>query len=528
MLYVLHTGSENEALRELSGRVDASLIALGADVTDLPAALTKVEDCDSSDTVLFMRYPVESKADIDTVAAFCDWVGANPGNWYYAPRPNEYLPVDRCALVAVRGANLVKSRRRPAAIMRSLYARIPDRAKPVVRRFARPFAIWSLNFFAASAQTQILEPQNPEPQPEASSPEPKMQVPSELQQLGFGFEAWKAPDTMLRRDLIDRSRHFFPHPRGIHVIVLNKCNLKCVMCPYHSPVYKPTHKNDYFDSYRAMSAEVFSKIADYAGKNQIGLQFGQIEEPLMHKGFVGFLREARDKGVPHIHITTNGILLTRENADALVESGLTSLMVSIDAANPETYREIRGGELSEVEDNLRYFISKAKPKGIKTWVSFILQPQADGERDAFLAKWRDLQVDNITFYGLSDHDHETGELIDFKHMYKRETERYPCASPWTQSVVFPNGEVSLCCRTMGLVGWSGVVDVGTLATSPDFETVWDGPQYRTVRAELLANEFEKYKICENCSIWSASTSLTESHNDYTRQYNETMETFSFR
>lgn len=475
--------------------------------------------------VIVIKYPMESHLDIETIKLFSEYVVEKSGQWFYAPRPNPFLAVNEAGLVGFHRWTADGNQKLYADYLHKLYGLSPK----WIRWFVKPLA----KLFKSAIKHKVSKSSNEMLPDEVlnarlSSVGIAIQIPQNLQEIRGAWLEWQAPENTVRRDLLDRPEKFFSHPRGIHVIVLNKCNLQCVMCPYHSPAYKPAHKSDYFDEYRSMSPEVFSKIADYAGRHNIALQFGQIEEPLMHKGIVNFLREASSKGVKNIHMTTNGHLMDKEKSDQLVDSGLTSLMVSIDAVNSETYQKIRGADLSVLEANLRYFISQAKPKGIKVWVSFILQPIATSEREAFLAKWRDIGVDYITFYALGNHDLETGELIEFKHLYRRNEERYPCASPWTQSVIFPDGEVSLCCRTMGLLGWTGVIDVGTLASSPDFETIWAGEKYRTVRSELLNNEFEKYSVCKDCTIWSSSTSLVEVGEGYKKTFNETMETFEFR
>ena len=490
------------------------------------AAFDHLPESSDGNPVVVVDYPLDTSADIDALEAFCRWVQENPGQWYYAPRPNAYLAVTHSAMAGVHRWKRKDEYRGLLDKLRAIYGKCPSFLRPMLRWLGSPI-VARLRKQPSEATALTSSDELVEESERVVETGPQVQVPQDVQALGGEWQEWDAPASSVHRDLLERADHFFPHPKGIHVIVLNKCNLECVMCPYHSPVYKPTHKTDYFDSYKSMSPEVFSKIADYAGEHKIALQFGQIEEPLMHKGIVKFLQEAHNKGVPNIHMTTNGILLTKDKTDALVESGLTSLMVSLDAENPDTYKEIRGADLEEVEENLKYFISKAKPRGIKVWVSFIMQPQAKSEREEFFAKWRKMGVDRITYYALGTHDLDTGEIVGFEHMYDRDAKRYPCASPWTQSVVFPDGEVSLCCRTMGLIGWTGVVDVGTLTTEPDFGAIWKGQQYEIVRKELLENKFDQYKICQDCTIWSASTTLTEEGEGYIRSYNETMETFEF-
>ena len=93
--------------------------------------------------------------------------------------------------------------------------------------------------------------------------------------------------------------------------------------------------------------------------------------------------------------------------------------------------------------------------------------------------------------------------------------------------MFPEGEISLCCKTMTDVGWRGVVSVGPLKDK-SMEQIWRGEEYRKVRQELLDNSFDKFPVCINCEIWSASTSLVEEGKDFKRTFNETMETYQFR
>ncbi len=478
--------------------------------------------------VVFVDYPLGDDRDIETVKAFVDYVCLNEGNWYYAPRPNKYLYVQRPALFGgqVLGRALQSKRARLTDLLRPLYRRLPVRIKSAIRWCRTSLC----DLGAYWLQGESPNPDDPKDADTALiSMEPRVALPGTLALSGsqLKWAPWEAGSAIVERDLIERVEVFFPHPLGIHVILLNKCNLKCVMCPYHSPSYKPHHLNDYFEDYKSMSSETFAKIAEYAGRYNIALQFGQIEEPLMHKNVIDFLALARDKGVKQMHMTTNGALLTREKSDALVESGLTSLMVSIDAVTAETYRNIRGGDLEEIERNISYFVGRAKSRSIKVWVSFILQPQAIAEREAFLHKWHNLGVDRVTFYVLGKHDQLTGELIEQVKIYPRSDDRYPCASPWTQSVVFPEGQVSLCCRTMALLGWQGIVDVGTIATARDFDSIWRGERYSIVRHELLAGKFDSFPICKDCEIWSASTALKEETFDYIRTYNETMETYEF-
>jgi MoaA/NifB/PqqE/SkfB family radical SAM enzyme len=447
---------------------------------------------------IWTDYLFESEKDLKTFEEFVSQVKSG-GSVYYTPRPNEHLLLSRAFLAG---------------------------EFPMKRFFKEPS--FFEKFFAKKSKISFAEEVRKKNEATVAAGKVPVELPNNLQLWPNEWRSWIPDQETIRHDLIERGAHFFPYPKGIHVVILNKCNLKCIMCPYHSPEYTAAHTNDYLKNKKEMEFETFKKIADYAGQNGIALQFGQIEETLVHPRFFEFLEYAKEVKVPHVHVTTNGTLLSKSKAEQLANSGVTSVMFSVDASDSETYKSIRGASLDVLERNIMYFLSLIKGKNIRTMVSFILQPLSKNQKDAFLEKWRKLGIDQVTFYVLSKFDPKTGETIrEVGAETYDKGKRYPCASPWVQSVVFPEGEVSLCCKTLTDVGWRGVVSVGTLKDS-SFAEVWNGNRYKSVRNELLNNSFKEFDVCRKCQIWSASTSLSEDHPHYKRQYNETSETITFK
>ena len=472
----------------------------------------------------FFDYPVDFKKDLDTFDMFISHVLENGGEWYYAPRPNDFVDVTYASMIGMSsavsfGGLSIKEHLKPIA--KSFIEALPKLLKKPIYKYAlRLYQNNSLNLFKDN-QLNISQNSN-----QKNNFKPIIKPPVSLRQFDIKWTNWQAPRDVLKYDLLDRVEIFFPQPSNIHVIVLNQCNLKCGMCPYHSPKYKPHQVSGYFDKRKALSLNAFQKIAQYAGSKKVGLQFGQIEEVLMHKQFFEFLKISKECKVPQVHVTTNGVLLDQKKAHKLASSGVTSVMFSVDSVNPETYREIRGDDLVKLENNIKYFMPLANKAGITVTASFILQPQAIIEREEFLDKWKKLGVDQVTFYVLTEHDIKTGAFIrEGEEMYDK-GERYPCASPWTQAVMFPEGEMSLCCKTMTDVGWRGVVSVGSVPMQT-MDEIWTGNNYRKVREELLDQSFDKFPVCKDCEIWSASTSIVEEGKDFRRTFNETMETYQF-
>lgn len=482
------------------------------------------------DRLILANHPLDREDDRELLDQFA--AALKDGPIYYSPRPNMYVDVADYALFGAPAAALeafapenVPVGARILEFARDVYGHLPASVRAAARPLVREVHRVAWRYAAADGGSSAIAASATNADVKIGTLEPEEKIPSGLANLPFKPRDWSPTTPLLRRDLLDRVEAFFPFPRGIHVVTLNKCNLACVMCPYHSPKYKSHHTSGYFDEYRSMSMETFRRIADYAGRNGISLQFGQIEEPLMHKRIFEFISYARQAGVPNIHMSTNGTFMTKEKADILLETGITSVMFSIDATSPETYKEIRGSDLENLEANARYFIQRAREKGIKTWASFILQNQPDGEREAFLQKWRKIGVTYVTFYVLTDHDPKTGKFIRTEE-FREKGDRYPCASPWLQSVAFPDGEISLCCKTMTDVGWRGVVSVGSLKDT-EFERIWTSEKYRKVRDELIKGHFEEFQVCADCEIWSASTQAVEVGEGYVRTFNETMSTYQF-
>jgi len=336
------------------------------------------------------------------------------------------------------------------------------------------------------------------------------------------------PDDLLLTSLTSLIGENYPGPKGIHIALLNRCNLECVMCPYHSPKYRTEQTSGYFDKTRQMSDEIFTKILHDAISLESSLQFGQIEEALIHPKAIEWMNRAKRSGI-HVHLTTNGTLLSGKKLEDLASAEIDSLMFSLDAASPEVYRQIRGEDLSKIESNIKNFLDFIEKKNLKKpkiWVSFIMQDQSENERTAFLNKWEKLGADNVTYYELSDIDPETGRVIRKEFTYDRR-ERYTCSSPWEQCVIYPEGEVSLCCQSMLETGWRGVVSMGTLAEK-SLREIWAGKVYNELRTRLIKNELKKDEVCYGCDLWSSGSYFIEENALFKRLYNETSDTYQIK
>ncbi|MCK4590676.1 MAG: radical SAM protein, partial [Candidatus Latescibacteria bacterium] len=102
----------------------------------------------------------------------------------------------------------------------------------------------------------------------------------------------------------------------------NLCNLRCPLCPFASQrTVLPTGK---------MSVAGLKRVlAQMRGQIKF-LQLWNRGEPFMNEGLVEMISEAKKRRI-FVQISTNGHFLTSPQvAEAIVESGLDELIVSVD------------------------------------------------------------------------------------------------------------------------------------------------------------------------------------------------------
>ncbi len=145
-------------------------------------------------------------------------------------------------------------------------------------------------------------------------------------------EAGSADVTRIRRELL--------------LELVSNCNLRCKMCAYVRGFTKERMSNQVV---AAILADV-PKLRD-AGSPYLfdSLRLDGNTEPLLAKDLGRLICLARQAGITRSNITTNGLLLTQDVSEDLVQSGLTTLDISMTGITPDVYREFQGAGLTNAE-----------------------------------------------------------------------------------------------------------------------------------------------------------------------------------
>lgn len=223
-------------------------------------------------------------------------------------------------------------------------------------------------------------------------------------------------------------------PLQLNVEITASCNLRCRMC------------------YRSYDLDVRNGCLSTDDVQMLANQFEALEipslwisggEPLMHPQIETVLRIFGEKKPVDFWMVTNGLLLTEKIADTIIDSGLTWLSISIDAANADTYRRIRGGDYDKLCKNIETFLKvRSQRQSVLPFlrVSFIKMQENSGEEEEFIRTWSE-KADIIDLQTLADyHDLDRFTMEDVINASFR------CTAPFTLLSVLPNGDIIPCCN----------------------------------------------------------------------------------
>jgi len=313
------------------------------------------------------------------------------------------------------------------------------------------------------------------------------------------------------------ARHYprlAPLPKQVSVVVANVCNLSCVMCPYHSPEIKGTHKTGYFTDRQFMPWAMMERIAKECGAGSIPVKMGNIEEPLLHPRLVEFVRRCREAGVPSVHLTTNGTPLNERRIRALLDAGVTSIYVSLDASRRDTYERVRGGDLDRVESRLRAILRLREERraSCSVYVSLVRNDGVSSEEvEEFRDRWL-AEADGVILYNLVRYRDGASQLAEIHTQVEdrvREAKgRWACLNPFQEMYILPDGRTYYCCETIGKLAFEELASMGQFPEQ-SIKGIWAGGGFESLRTDLLTNELTDRSACRTCGIWMAHVSVTE-------------------
>ena len=246
-----------------------------------------------------------------------------------------------------------------------------------------------------------------------------------------------------------------------------------------------------------MPMSLFQKIIDDGCENgfrQVTLHLWG--EPLLDNLIFDRIAYVKEKGMSTT-FTSNATLLTSDKIEAILESGLDVIRISIDGGTKESYASFReGGDFDKVCANIEQLI---RMRGMRhstkpfVHISTLVQPENPTISEELQHIYQIVDSYLLDFAD-SRRSKEFSFLRDFYSKVKGKRV-YPCRSLWERIVVMSNGKVCLCCH----MDYEGSVELGDL-TKQTIKQIWDSKKFTEIRQLHLEGKAEKIELCRNCDI----------------------------
>ncbi len=311
------------------------------------------------------------------------------------------------------------------------------------------------------------------------------------------------------------------YPHIFSIEVTSRCNIRCIMCGFHSKYRKePIIGKD-------ISNKLFEKAMSFVKEAELVPLCGG-GEPLLKTDLPEMVNGISELGIPTV-ITTNAQLLTKNLSRELVLSGLSYIEISVDGK--ESYEKIRGASFEKLKKNL-VDLSKMKKKLGSDNPVIDLSYTAMKDTLLELPDLIDLAVEigareirvqplQICFeemmeqniYGDPDRTRELLEKagdyaksrdIIFSarrcaltedrrygddHRFNEKLQKYNCLEPFTSMTVRTDGSIQVCC---------GGIELERTLNDHSLDKLWNCSEMMKLRRELITGEFREK--CRNCNL----------------------------
>jgi len=279
--------------------------------------------------------------------------------------------------------------------------------------------------------------------------------------------------------------HCLPFFVKIQIQTVSHCNASCTTCPYPETRTRLPQGR--------MSEERFLRLVDQIkGRGVERTSLFLMNEPLLDKRlerFTALLKKA-DPDTTAL-IFTNGLLLTKERALSLAESGMDEIDISVNGFDRESHeRVMKGIDYDQVMKNLRAvgdLLQAGRLENVRIKVVGLRLPGTGAGADAFRKETGlEVYLKPVTNRaGLIDTERLGGQA-------EKSGSMTVCQRPFVKAYVLYNGDMVLCnCD------WMRTTIIGNIESNT-LEELWSSEKMMEVRRAHLRGAFPKDLPCGAC------------------------------
>lgn len=273
-------------------------------------------------------------------------------------------------------------------------------------------------------------------------------------------------------------------PTALQLEPSNYCNIDCTCCPVDRMERKKGN----------MDFGLFKKIINEA--SEIGVKRIHLYlhgESMIHPKIVEMIAYIKLNGLG-ITMHTNGMLLSREKIEKVLQSGINSgdyFIFSILGFSKKVHEKLmKGVNHEKVKKNLSEFIELRKMSNVNGPIIEVLlyrMPENIHEEAEFVRYWS----------RIVDHVHPVGEISDSFAEYKRDGQNIPsrkktCKLLWERMTIYWNGDVTMCAEDL-----DGDYVLGNLKEM-SIKEIWNGHKLKSIKRSHTEGNFMNISLCSKC------------------------------
>ena len=285
------------------------------------------------------------------------------------------------------------------------------------------------------------------------------------------------------KDLVD-----IDFPLQLDIELTTTCNFKCTFC-LHGITNIPK---------AVMGFDTFKKIIDEGARHGlVSIKMNYVNEPLLVRDLERYVKYARDNGVLNVYFATNGSLLNAKRSRSLIESGVTKIMISLDATDSETFESMRKNKkYDKIVKSIHEFIRIRNEMGKRfplVRVNFLTTKLNESQKMLFMNMWKDV-ADMVWFQeqnGVPGSEENDVFVISDRSDWK-------CSIPSRLMVIDGYGNILPCCTFYGRE-----MPVGSI-NDMSISEAWNGEKMSSLRALHRRKEYYLNDICKECMDGASS------------------------
>jgi len=288
-------------------------------------------------------------------------------------------------------------------------------------------------------------------------------------------------------------------PKRLQIETYFGCNAKCSMC------YMGV-STSFKRKIGMMEWSLFKNIVDALepfNDKIVMTDLFALGEPMLDSLLFNRINYLKKKSFKNIAISTNADLLNEQKRRTLLDTGIETVIFSIDGTTSEIHESIRKGvSFRRVRANCEKTI-ESRDKGnypTRFVVRFIRQECNKKEEKGFIRFWKSkIDPDKGDMIIIYDVNTMGGSVFSKQKLIgsriSKKIESMPCRQIFERLIILNNGLVPMCCEDTP----EAIYMMGNVKDSHPID-IFNSEKFRQARELHLKHFRNKYDICRECTV----------------------------